>query len=447
MLFIRFWKLDVSPPGFDLDEMVAAGSVSCFAQTGESVFGVPHPFFFDARVGSPVSPVFVYMGAAWTRVFGGGIASFRGFAALFGVLACFGAAIAAYFFRGYRAAAWTLAVAALSPWSFHFSRIAWDASLAPAFVIFGFVCAIQRGFLWKIAGGFLLALSAYAYPPLRVHAPLIIVGLLVLLVKRKDPRGALALVTSAALASLPLVWVLLSGNLMVRFGEIGVFSDQYRALTGGHWYNYPLVFFENYLKHFSPRFLFISGDSNWRHSTQKFGELGWLDILALGCGIVLAAKSWARRFRGRSEKGVPSEGIGIVAWCAATGFVPAALTWESLPHALRSISVWPFWAIAAGCLLAAFVERYTWSAPAIVVVALAFSVTFSVAYFRGYPKLSHLHFYVPLKEAAEQAKRSADWQGYFETLATYPQGVNFYYPVQYGGMSCADVRAILAGGK
>jgi hypothetical protein len=223
---------------------------------------------------------------------------------------------------------------------------------------------------------------------------------------------------------------------------IGVFSDQYRELAGGHWYNYPVVFLQNYFKHFSPRFLFVSGDSNWRHSTQNFGELGWLDILALVFGIALAV----RKLRGNSKK-MAAEGMGTLVWCAAAGFVPAALTWESLPHALRSLSVWPFWAVIAGCLLSAFVEEYAWGAPLTAALAVAFFVTFSAAYFSRYPTLSRLHFYVPLKEAAEQAKRSSDWKGYFQTLATYPQGVNFYYPVQYGGMRCADVRATMGAGK
>jgi 4-amino-4-deoxy-L-arabinose transferase-like glycosyltransferase len=134
MLAVRFWALDMSPPGFYADEAISAGSVSCFAETGESIWGDRYPLFFETKM-YPVSPVFVYLGAAWRHVFGGSISAFRSFAALFGILACFGVAVAAYQFWGRLAAIMALSVAALSPWAFQFSRIAWDPAITPALAV------------------------------------------------------------------------------------------------------------------------------------------------------------------------------------------------------------------------------------------------------------------------------------------------------------------------
>jgi len=442
MLLLRFWELDASPPGFAFDEVISAGTVSCFAQTRESLFGERYPIFFDAKVGSPLSPVFVYLGTMWAWTFGTSISSFRGFAAFFGVLACIGAAAAAYYFRGRVASTMALAVAALSPWSFQFSRIAWDAALAPAFVVFGVVCAIQGGVRWNIAAGFLLSVSAYVYPPLRVHAVLIILGLLVFLATRKDGRGLGALLASTTLTSLPLAWLLAFGNLMSRYNEIGIFTERYRqaAAPHTHWYDYLGTFGGNYLKHFSFRYLFVSGDGNIVHSTQHFGELGWLDILALAGGVALLASFLWRRIRHKNETIKPARRLWILVWCAATGIVPAALTWESLPHALRTVAVWPFWAAIAGCLLAAFVKEHKWAAPLVLAVALAFSTVFAVEYFGHYPAESRASFFGVYKDLAVQAGRTGDWSAYFRAAATLPPAGMFYYPIEYGGMRCADLR-------
>jgi len=191
-------------------------------------------------------------------------------------------------------------------------------------------------------GAFTAADAAVAGATLAAYA----IGLLPFVLMRSVSvtflaRGDTATPVKALLLSV-IVNVVLKITLMSRYAQIGVFSSGYPDPTA-RWYRFPGIVLGNYLEHVSVRFLFISGDSNPRHSTQRFGQLGWLEILAVSCAIALVL--WQRgRFYQRSR---PLRGAGIYAWCAATGFVPAALTWESLPHALRSVSVWPFWATGA----------------------------------------------------------------------------------------------------
>jgi 4-amino-4-deoxy-L-arabinose transferase-like glycosyltransferase len=430
MLVARFWMLGASPPGFFSDEAAPAGTVLCFAETGESILGDKHPLFFETGL-YPISPVFVYGATPWVRVFGGSIVSFRSFAALFGVLACFGAAAVAYQLYGRLAALFTLTVAACSPWAFQFSRIAWDPALAPAFVVMGFGLCTRKSNWAKVGGGLLLGLSAYVYPPLRLHAALIVVGVLFKLVRQKDRVGAGLVACSAAITVLPMALMLLSGRLMGRYAEVGILSASYRA-TVPHWYSLPLVAVSNYLQHLSPRFLFWSGDANLRHSTQYFGELGWLEILAVGCAVALFIEA---KFR-------VSEGVALMIWCAATGFLPAALTWQGLPHALRSLSVWPFVAILSGCALAAFAEKRAWLTPVAAIVSIAFCVFFLRVYFVEYPVAAAEYFDADHQRFAENSRNSGDWTKYFEAGRQLP-GLSFYYPMQYGGMNCRDVRAKL----
>ena len=136
-LVLRFVVLEHSPPGFYGDEFRGALHAICIGETGESAYGERWPVFVRGAGGGFYTPPFLYFSAVWAKVFGYSIASFRAIAAFFSVLTI----VALYGWvrraAGPEIAAWSAFVAALSPWSFQFSRIAWDPPLAPAFLMLG----------------------------------------------------------------------------------------------------------------------------------------------------------------------------------------------------------------------------------------------------------------------------------------------------------------------
>ena len=136
-LVLRFVGLEQSPPGFYGDEFRGALHLICIGETGESAYGERWPVFVRGAGGGFYTPPFLYFGAVWAKLFGYSIASFRAIAAFFSVLTI--AALYGWVRRaaGPEIAAWSAFVAALSPWSFQFSRIAWDPPLAPAFLMLG----------------------------------------------------------------------------------------------------------------------------------------------------------------------------------------------------------------------------------------------------------------------------------------------------------------------
>ena len=121
-----------------------------------------------------------------------------------------------------------------------------------------------------------------------------------------------------------------------------------------------MTFFDNLWLHLRPSDLFGIGDPNLRHSAHIVGQLSPLDILAVI--LAVAGFSWVALLsvRQMSQRTAPrwphldeSEQMlvavalsSIVAGMFAT--LPAALTWEGLPHALRSIGAWPFVALFSG---------------------------------------------------------------------------------------------------
>jgi hypothetical protein len=115
------------------------------------------------------------------------------------------------------------------------------------------------------------------------------------------------------------------------------------------------LFVENLLSHFTGTFLFNRGDVNIRGSIQTVGMLSAIDKLAIVCLPVSLGIFWCKKifvknaevFFTRDQWGLFTISIlGIV-----VSIIPAALTVEGNPHALRAIGAWPFFAALTGLLL------------------------------------------------------------------------------------------------
>lgn len=115
------------------------------------------------------------------------------------------------------------------------------------------------------------------------------------------------------------------------------------------------------------------------------------------------------------------------------GTVPAALTWEGVPHSVRSCASWVFFALLTAGILAKLDRRWSVTLPSIAVVSLAFSLRFFPDYFDGYPRRAMGVFDVPLRNAAENGRRSGDWSEFDGIVSTYPTTVGNYYRLTIGG--------------
>jgi hypothetical protein len=134
----------------------------------------------------------------------------------------------------------------------------------------------------------------------------------------------------------PTIAIRLAPHGAERIGRVGIWTDP----DVKSW-QIPMQFAVNYIKHFDPRFLFISGDAQPRHGVPGLGQLVLADMILLPIGLV-----WS--FRRRE----PLRGALLAAFLC--GPIPASLTREGLPHALRSFAMvvpavaWSGYAMAAG---------------------------------------------------------------------------------------------------
>ncbi len=448
MCVARFLFLEGIPVGFWMDESAGATHVMCLQEDGRDFHGESWPLFSKVVGKGEETPVLLYFGYVWSRVFGTSPGAWRAISAFFTVLTIGGIFAFVHRWLGWRPALWSAVAAAISPWSFQFSRVAWDPPLAPFFLVWGLFCVLcARGVSSAVAGGVLLALAGYSYPPMRLQIPLIFAGLAC--VRGWLPAFAWkrvsVVVGSAVLAGLPLIEMTLSGKLQSRFQDIGIFSDHAGSATAGEEVAARLPQFRNNLwLHLQPGYLLGEGDANLRHSTGMTGIMSWLDGLVIyGFLFLLLASRWRRELRSPMLR--ERETRGIVFLCLIgffAGIVPSALTWESLPHALRTLGAWPFLSILTGVLASVIISVW----PRFVAVGVLSTVLFSAVYlkvfFVHYPAQSRQAFQYWALDSARVGQRTGVWTSFAQVTRRDPRVSIACYEMQFRGLSCRQARAV-----
>jgi 4-amino-4-deoxy-L-arabinose transferase-like glycosyltransferase len=437
---MRFVGLEFVPYGLTTDETLSGLHVVCLAQTGASADGQHWPLFATGFVGGLYTPTYLYTLYAWTRLFGTSIAAIRGLSAAASIATILGLWLLGRTVADRRTARLAVAAAALSPWSLQVSRFAVDAPMAVAFLVWGVYLFLRSPRVgWALAGGVVMALAAYTYPPVRLQS--VFVTLLLLVLERKRLRLArlAAFFGAIAVLCIPLLVKMFDRNFMDRTTSLMIVNPDYIHANRGHLTSLAFVakqLLDNLFEHLRPSYLFFTGDANLRHSTQIMGELGWLDILALGCfGGAIALLTYRTFQSGRGADQPPSR-LWLVAGCAALAFgfgvLPAALCWEGLPHMGRSIGGWPAVALFTGAVLSV-AWSYSPLVPALaVLLAVAQTIHFVPYYFHVYPKDSFQAWDGPLRRAAEQRDLAA-----FARVAQPYSPLGFrYYLIRNFGDSC-----------
>jgi hypothetical protein len=341
-----------------------------------------------------------------------------------------------------------MAITALNPWAIQFSRGGWEVNLASCLVAWGVWFGLQakKSRWWQNAAVsvVLLVLSMYCYHATRLIAPLLLISLgLYWLEKRmKSGKGKMwsvghlkniftplfALVTLAAILASPILLSLGHAQTSQRFAETSIFADGEAVRQANdlqeHFQPYWLgkILFhryilmtaqaaQNYLLHFRFDFLFVSGDTNPRHSTQMFGLFYPFEAVFVLLGLLVLVR----------RRNVFSLLLG---WWLFVGILPASLT-QAAPHALRILATLPVWivVITAGlCESYELIERYSYKVlkkfklPLKSILAVAFVALYLLAFF------AYWDFY----SRAYAVRTQSDWQyGYKQVvrqLAKYNDG-------------------------
>jgi hypothetical protein len=385
--------------------------------------------------------------------------------------------------RWARSFPWLVLLAALvSPWSFQFSRISWEGPLAPAFMVLAMAALLRMHasgrFLWAVAGGVAAGLAMISYPPLRVTVPLVLLfsgGILLAMARKGAARRALLFRLAAMAAVLaavitPVVIKTMRGEITTRTMDVAIFAPKWLDEHRGGIGRVPFFFFtllDNIVAHLKPSYLFFTGDVNFRHSAHIVGQLSPVDLLAVFLVLLLLARVAWRVLRQATIIAAdpvraaqpatpippiwPCVGPGDLLLAAVAAYaliggllaaLPAALTWEGVPHSLRSIGAWPFVALFTGAVLALGWSRYRWMPTVIAVVVLAYSTRYLPLYVQAYKVGDQGVFHTEIMEAidagrAENPPRNAR-ESIIPLLSHHGDEVLRYFVMQYDGLSCQE---------
>lgn len=223
------------------------------------------------------------------------------------------------------------------PWGFVQANRIWDPSFVPLyFSIYFYAFSLLmksekltnlKVYIYSgISFGFLVFL-AIVYPPCRI--PAVVMWLISLFwAFKKDKiniKHCIFIFILSGLLSIPLAYnILFNPSFNSRSISLLVFNN--RSFSDG-----MIQFISNFIALINPKFLFVCGDINYRHSLPIFGVLGTISVIPL---IYLIIKRNSVR-----ELSLCCYSVIIIIFT----FFSTALTRGGVPHSLRSCLCWmPF---------------------------------------------------------------------------------------------------------
>lgn len=349
--FLRFFKLGINPPSLYWDEVSLGYNAYSILKTGKDEFGKIFPLDKFIAFGDYKPVGYIYATVPSILIFGLNEFSVRLPSTLSGILmVIFTFYLVKKLFDNENLALVSAFLLAISPWSLHLSRAAFEANLAAFFnllAIFLFIKGVKQKGWWLILSVMSFIVTFYTFNSNRVLTPLLLVALFLiyfrdLLTKKK---WILLSIFTGILLILPLLPYLKSRESRLRYYEVNIFSNlevviqsnERIALDGGgrlaklihHRYLGHLQnFLKHYFDHFSSGFLFINGDVNPRLSVRSVGELYLIELPFFLIGFYYLLSNLKNK-----------NYLMVLLWFLLAP-LPAATARET-PHALRIVSILP----------------------------------------------------------------------------------------------------------
>lgn len=312
---LRFWQLGIIPLGVTHDELGYIFNAYSIAKTGKNVFGETLPFLtWMAKGGWPFMPVPIYFSVPFFWFLDASATTGRLPSAILGVLDVLLIYILIkQIFKNKLLALLSGFFLAISPWHLHFSRSAYDPNYALFFyllsiVIFLYEMRRDRIPIFSILS-FLLAIHSYrgmSIISLPLFLILITYSLLVIKTKLKQ---ALFFSIGVLFIFATLFFVIIkNGNAYFAEGtllfnnpkmqeDIDVKIRQAKGPTFVRrlFINKPIYIAdklrENYIKAYSPEFLFLYTEPHQIYSIWSRGRLYFIDLIFIILGIAYLYKT------------------------------------------------------------------------------------------------------------------------------------------------------------
>lgn len=405
--FIRFYKIDQVPPSLSWDEVSIGYNGYSILKTGRDEWGESFPLAFKS-FGEYKYPFHIYATTISIFLFGLNEFAVRFPSAFFGIVNIFLLYLLVLkLFKNQFVALTSAFLLTISPWHIQFSRVAWETNFAFFFFLLGMLCflkALDKRNYFLILSFIFFGFAIFTYNAAKVFIVLFIPLLLFSQWKNIARQKKIILISLLIFATL-MTFNLLDSRLsgINRFKQLDFMQEEVVKTTT---YKLTRVYslgkiemiIRQYLTYFSPQFLFISGDSNLRHSTQAIGQVYWLELLPVLLGTV---------FMFRKERKLA---LLILGWIILAP-IPGSFTREA-PHASRSMFMLGAWHILAAIglyYLYLVLKKYRrFFMVTFLFLISSFFVNYYFYYLNEYPKISSESWKYGYKQAISYIAKNYD---------------------------------------
>ncbi len=353
--FFRLWQLDTIPPGLYPDEAINGNDA--LATLKSKNFKIFYPEN-NGREG-----LFIWIISVSFSLFGVSVWSLKIVPAIIGILTVIGlylltkelfqlatSSLLAELRTSKKQATGIALLSsfflATSFWHINFSRIGFRAILIPFILVFSLYFLLKgfqdRSKFYFIIAGVFFGLGFYTYTVFRLAVLLVItiLSLFIIIGKRQNLKTNLFLISCFLLATfitvLPLGLYFIENpqDFIGRTSQISIFSQPDILKSFGKSLTLHLGMFNFY------------GDNNWRHNLSDSPQLFWPVGILFLIGVAISIKKLIFSIKDKRLSLVLCH-LSLLTWFSVM-LLPATLTIEGIPHALRSIGVLPVVYIFAG---------------------------------------------------------------------------------------------------
>jgi 4-amino-4-deoxy-L-arabinose transferase-like glycosyltransferase len=344
--FLRFNNVANDPPSLNWDETSIGYNAYSILKSGKDEWGVVMPLHFKSY-GEYKLPAQIYASIPGIAIFGLNELGVRITPVIYGtltVLLLFFLAkeISKNFWVGILSAF----LLGISPWHIQLTRASFESSFSVFWVVLGAWLFIKgfkerKYWFWSLIP---FVISVYTYNAARVFTPLFLLALIVIYRKEvlRNIKIFVICLIIFIISLIPIVPFYLSGEATARLQLVSISDDPgfvQRVNVARGKTNFPVpipklihnkvthyvyVFAGNYLSHFTPDFLFISGAGHKQHHVQGIGELYAIQAPFIILGLIYLFRK-KNKWRWL-----------LVLWLLIT-FIPVSATVDSIPNALRTI--------------------------------------------------------------------------------------------------------------
>ena len=381
-LITRLYKIDSIPSSVYWDEASIGYNAYSVLTTGKDEWRETLPLHFRA-FGEFKLPIYIYSVAITESVFGLTSFAVRLPAVIFGLLSLIGLYLVVLKLTSQKLLSLLSSfLFSITPWFFIFSRTGYEATAGLAFFTWAvyFLLRSKETKLNLIISTILFVASAYSYNSFRILTPLILAPALVYFLFKKAFIPVLVSSTILFVSLIPIYKLYKQDSGLSRLQTVG-------SKTG-------LV--TNYFKNFSPKYLFVIGDTNPRSQVPNTGQLYYIDALFLVLGIIYILKNY--------KQSLPLRGkYYLILVLLAFAPIPAAITKEN-PHALRSILMSPILSAISAFGIYYLIKRHKLFLRLVILIYLIFFANYFYKFQTNYNDLTKSAWQSEYKEIFEKQK-------------------------------------------